>query len=231
MHHGRTAPRCLTTAMAFLLVSLISIPSSAERPASPEEEARLRSEWQRVRENYAKRLKGREGRIAEIYAKERGVPADRRAAKITQDSVAGIKAHLAGGGRGKQLAHMAEKAASETTALAEMYRAQDQYIDFARSAWGEEGVERKKFQEANTVLQKNSELVSSYLAMASEAAEAASRQVQQSGVLERAARIESAVREAGERLSARWERERAARERERAEREREAGERERGRRP
>jgi hypothetical protein len=124
---------------------------------------------------------------------------------------------------------MAEKAASETTALVEMYRAQEEYVDMVRSAWGEEGVERRRLQEALTVLQKNIELISSSQAIASEAAEAASRSVRESSVLEKAARIDAAVKEAGERLSARWERERAARERERVQREREAGERSRGR--
>jgi hypothetical protein len=224
----RTGRQGLSATMAFLFVSLISIPASAERSA-PEEDARLRSEWEKVRESYARKLRGEEQRIAEIHAKERGTSADRRAAKITQDAVARIKALLVGGGKGKQLAQMAEKAASETTALVEMYRAQEEYVDMVRSAWGEEGVERRRLQEALTVLQKNIELISSSQAIASEAAEAGSRSVRESSVLEKAARIDAAVKEAGERLSARWERERAARERERVQREREAGERSRGR--
>jgi hypothetical protein len=66
--------------------------------------------------------------------------------------------------------------------------------------------------------------------MASEAAEAMKTQVQESGALEKFARIEAGASEARERLSARWERERIVRERERErrEREREAGERARG---
>jgi hypothetical protein len=47
----------------------------------------------------------------------------------------------------------------------------------------------------------------------------------QAQLLDKVARIETAAKEASERLSARWERERAAREREREQREREAGER------
>ena len=52
--------------------------------------------------------------------------------------------------------------------------------------------------------------------------------MEQSGVLEKVARIEAGASETRERLSARWERERAVREREREQREREAGERARG---
>ena len=52
--------------------------------------------------------------------------------------------------------------------------------------------------------------------------------VKPSDVLEKATRIEAAVREAGERLRARWQLEQAARERERQQREREAAERARG---
>ncbi len=205
MHHGQPGRR-LGTMMAFLMISLIPIPGSAGSPASPEEEARLRSEWEKVRENQERTIKDNENQIAEIYAKERGASVDQeqRAGKITQDRLAGVKAF-------------------------EMYKAQDEYLGIVTGEWGE-GAERRTLQAASTALQKNIELIHSYLARVTEAAGAASTRVRQSTVLEKAARSEATAREAEERLSARWERERAAREREREQREREAGERARERR-
>jgi hypothetical protein len=82
-----------------------------------------------------------------------------------------------------------------------------------------------KLQEALSQVQRNTERVNSSLRMAIEAAEAVSTRIQESGVLEKIAQLETAAKEAGTRLGARWERERAAREREREQREREAGER------
>jgi hypothetical protein len=66
------------------------------------------------------------------------------------------------------------------------------------------------------------------LALAIEALGATAARVPESGVLEKLARIETAVSEVRERLSARWQREHAAREREREQREREAAARARG---
>ena len=230
MHHGQPGRR-LGTMMAFLVISLIPLPGSAESPASPEEEARLRSEWEAVRENQERTIKDNENRIAEIYAKERAASVDQeqRAAKITQDRLAGVKASLRAGGEGSRLTDTAEKAGSDARALVEMYKAQDEYLGIVTGEWGE-GAERRMLQAASTALRKNIELIHSYLARATEAAGAASTRVRQSAVLEKAARSEATAREAEERLSARWERERAAREREREQREREAGERARERR-
>lgn len=58
-----------------------------------------------------------------------------------------------------------------------------------------------------------------------ETAETMTARLPQAQLLDKVARIETAAKEAGERLSARWERERAAREREREQRERDAAER------
>jgi len=124
---------------------------------------------------------------------------------------------------------MAEKASSDARTLVELYKAQDEYLAIVTSEWAERA-ERKNLQEASTALQRNIEVIDSHLAKVTEAARAASTLVRQSGVLEKAVRSEAAAREAGERLSARWERDRAALTREREQREREAGERARERR-
>jgi hypothetical protein len=131
---------------------------------------------------------------------------------------------LESGGTSKKLAEMAEKASTDARALVELYRMQEAYVDRATGEW-RDGVERKKLQEASSLLQRNTERMNSSLTMATEAAEAMSTQIRQSGVLEKVAQLETAAKEAGARLAARWERERAAREREREQREREAGER------
>jgi len=128
------------------------------------------------------------------------------------------------GGIGKRLAEMAEKASTDRRALAELYRVQEQYVDRATGEW-RDGPERKKLKEASSLLQRNTERLNSSLTMATEAAETMSTRIRQSGVLEKLAQLETAAKEAGARLAARWERERAAREREREQREREAGER------
>jgi len=231
MHHGKPGRRCLGTIMAFLMVSLIPIPGSAGSPSSQEEEARRRNEWDKVRENHERTIRRNEKRIADISTKEGGVSSDEetRAARITQERVAGIKASLKDGGRGKSLAQTAEKAGSEAGTLVELYKAQDEYLRIVTSEWAE-GADRKYLQEANTALQKNIEVINSHLAQVIEAAQATSTRIRQSGVLEKAVQSEAAAREAGERLSARWERDRAALAREREQREREAGERARERR-
>lgn len=232
MHHGPPRRRCRgTLMMAFLMTSLVPVPGSAGPPSSPDQEARLRTEWNNIRENYARTIRSNKKRIADIAAREGGVSSDEetRAAKITQDRVAGIKSSLKDGAKGKSLAQMAEKAASEARTLSQLYKAQDEYLGTVTSEWAG-GAERKNLQEANTALQKNLEVIDSHLAKVTEAARAASTLVQQSGVLEKAVRSEAAAREAGERLRARWERDRAALMREREQREREAGERARERR-
>ena len=133
------------------------------------------------------------------------------------------------GGAGKRWAEMAEKANTDGRALAELYRMQERYVDRAAREW-RDGAERKKLQEASSLLQRNIERISSSLRMATEAADAMSTRIRQSELLEKAAHLETTAKEAGARLAARWERERAAREREREQRERDAGERARGQR-
>ena len=128
------------------------------------------------------------------------------------------------GGGGKRLAELAEKASTDGQALAELYRMHEQYVARATGEW-RDGPERKKLREATSLLQKNTERISFSLTTAIEAAETMSTQIQQSGVLEKMAQLETSAKEAGARLAARWERERAARAREREQREREAGER------
>jgi hypothetical protein len=127
-------------------------------------------------------------------------------------------------GAGKRFAEMAEKASTDGGALTELYRMQQEYVDRATRAW-RDGAERKKLQEASSLLQRNIERINSSLTMATEAAEAMSTRIQQSELLEKAAHVETTAKEAGARLAARWERERAARVRERAQQERDAGER------
>jgi hypothetical protein len=215
--------------MAVVVLSLLPTAGSAGSPSTPEETARLKSEWEQVRENQERTIRDNAKRIAGILAKEGGASTDeeQRAEKITQERVAGINAGLKDGGKGKQLAQAAEKAGSEAVALVELYKAQDEYLGIVTRGWAED---RQKFQEANTTLQKNLLLINSHLAKATEAALAASGRVHESGVLEKAAQSEAAAREIRELLTARWERERAALEREREQRQRETGERARGQR-
>jgi 23S rRNA pseudoU1915 N3-methylase RlmH len=215
MHHGGTGRRCLDTLMAGLLLTLIA--------AVPDV---LAGEWEKMRESYDSKLKAHEKRIAEIEAKERGIPAnqEKRADTITRDRVTRIRASLKGGGKGKSLADTAEQASSEAMALVDVYREQSEHLDIVTREWGAEGVERKKLRDAMTAWQKSLERVNANLAGAAAAAGATIARVQESGVLEKVARIEEAS-EAGERLRARWQRERAAQERQREQREREAAER------
>ena len=128
------------------------------------------------------------------------------------------------GGAGRRLAEMAEKASTDGRGLAELHRMQAEYVDRATREW-RDGAERKKLQEASSLLQRNMDRINSSLTMATEAAEAMSTRIRQSELLEKAAHLETTAKEAGARLAARWERERAAREREREQRERDAGER------
>ena len=205
--------------MAFLLLSLIPVSDA------------LAVELERMRESYDGKLRAHEKRLSEIEAKGRGTSADpeKRADGITRDRVADIRASLkGGGGAGKRLAELAEKASVDAKAWGDVYGGLSEHLDTVTREWGADGAERKKLREAITTLQKNLELIRTNLAVAAEAAEAMKTQVQESGVLEKVARIEAVASEARERLRARWERERAAREREREQREREAGERARG---
>jgi len=189
--------------------------------------ATFAGEWETTRERYDNALRTFEKRIADIEAKERGVPANReeRAHKITGDRVAAIRTSLKEGGKGKSLADAADRASRDARALSDLSREQTEYLEIVMGEWGTEGAERKKLREAMAILQKNIERGSVSL---SRAAEAAPTRLADSEVLEQVTRIEAAVSEAGERLRTRALREQAAREREREQREREAAERARG---
>jgi hypothetical protein len=215
MHHGGRARRCLGILVAGLLLSAIALPDARA------------GEWETMRQSYDNKVRAHANRIAQIEAKERGVPADqeKRADKITRDRITAIKASRKGSGRGKSLAATAEKAALGEMALGDVSREQGEYLDVVRGEWGAEGTERKKLREAISALEKNLERINANLAGAADAAGATAASVQESGVRERVARIEAEAGEAGERLRARWQREHSAQERAREQREREAAER------
>jgi len=217
MRHGGPGRRWLRTLLACLLLSLITGPDG------------LAGEWESIRESYDNKLKANAKRIGEIEARERGVPADqeKRADKITRDRISGIKGSLkGGGGKARSLAETAEKASGDARASIDVYREQGEYLDIVTSEWGMEGAERKKLRESIATLQKNLESGNASLARAIEGADATVRRVLESGLPEKAGRIEAAEKE-----RARWLREQAALERERQLRERGAAERERGVRP
>jgi len=213
MRQDSTGRRWLRTMMACLLLSLITVPDG------------LAGEWENMRESYDNKLRTHAKRIADIEARERGVPADqeKRADKITRDRIAGIKGSLKGGGKARSLAEAAEKASGDARALIDVYREQGEYLDIVISEWGTEGAERKKLRESIATLQKNLERTSANLTRAIEVAETTTTRVPRSGVLEKVARIEAAEKE-----RTRWLRQQAALERERQQRERGAAERERG---
>jgi hypothetical protein len=234
MPGGHIGSRCQRTVlramMAFLLISLASIPGATGWRPSAEDAARFGSEWEKVRENQAREIRANQRRIAEMEARERGAAGDKRdPERITRDRVAALGGSVRAAGKGQALTLAAEKVAGKAEAPVELYEAQALYLDSIRAEWGRGGAERKRLREAHTALQQNFEHIDASLAMVTAAAEAASARVRQSGVLDKAKRTEEAAREAMERLAARWERQRAAQERERLEREREAGERMRGR--
>lgn len=220
--------------MAFLLL-LVPAPAAGESPAAAEENARVRSETEKIRANQERAIRDNDKRLAEIQAREVGIDEARRAAKITADRVLAAGAALDGVGLpagvvsrgetwGQTLARMAEVADRDPGTMAALYRAQEEYVADAVRDWVD-GPERQKLQETAEQLQKNMETIKSSLIRTTETAGAVLARLPQSQVLEKVARIETAAKEASDRLSARWERERAAREREREQREREAGER------
>ncbi len=213
MHHGGSGRRWLRTLMACLLLSLLAVPDG------------LAGEWENMRESYDNTLRAHAKRIAEIEARERGLPADRekRADKITRDRITGIKGSLKGVGKARSLADIAERASGGVRTLIDVHREQGEYLDIVMSEWRVEGSERRMLRESSATLAKNLERANASLARAIEVAETTTMRVPQSGVLEKVARIEAAEKE-----RARWQREQAARERERQQREREAAERERG---
>ncbi len=213
MRERGTGRRWLHFLMACLLLSLITVQNG------------LADEWEQMRERYDNTLKAHAKRIAEIEARERGVPADRekRADKITRDRISGIKGSLKGGGKARSLADTVERAPRDARALIDVSREQGEYLDIVMSEWRADGTERRKLRQSIAILPKTLEHVSANLARATEVAEATTRRVPESGLPEKVGRIEAAEKE-----RARWLREQAALERERQQRERSAAERERG---
>ncbi len=220
--------------MASLLL-LAPAPAAAESSISSEEDAQIRRESQKIAASQERVLRDNEKRIAEISAREVGVDEARRAGKITADRALNAEAALTGAGLparatskgetwGQTLARMADVADRDAGTMQSLYRAQTEYVADATADWAD-GPERRKLQEAGAQLQKNMEASGSSMILATEAAAAVPARLSHAQLLEKVARIETAAKEAGERLSARWERERAAREREREQREREAAER------
>jgi hypothetical protein len=212
MYHGGAARPCLCTLTACLLLSLIAVADG------------LAGEWENMGERYGSTLRAQAKRIAEIEARERGVPADheKRADKITRDRITAIKGSLKGGGRVRRLADAAERASGDARALIDVYREQGEYLDSVMSEWRTEGAERRKLRESIATLQKSLERAKASLTRAIGVAETTTMRVRQSGVLEKVARMEEEAK-----ARARWQREQTARERDRQQREREAAERER----
>jgi hypothetical protein len=208
MRHRRCVRRVLLILAGSLVLPLLGISDAVS------------DELDVIRGNYESALKANEKRIQEIEARERGIAdPQQRAEKITQDKVGALRSALKGDRTGKVLADAADKAANDPNAMADLSKESSKYLDAALSDWGAGGAERRRLREAMAASQKNIEGIDANLTRAAKAT------VPSSDALEKAARIEAAVNEAGERLRARWQLEQAAREREAKQREREAAER------
>lgn|GEM_PF-2337520 len=218
-----------------LALLLWPAPGAAQGPAVSDEDAWVRSESEKLQASQERALRDNGRRLLDIQAREAGVAPARRAEKITRDRVLAADAALNGIGLpgsaaargetwGQTLTRMADVAERDAGTLGALYRAQAEYVENATADWMD-GPERSKLQETGAQLQKSLETVQSIFVQSAESAEAVTARLPQSRVLDKVAQVETATREAGERLSARWERERQAREREREQREREAGER------
>lgn len=146
------------------------------------------------------------------------------AGRTTRERIAAAGAALPGNGPGQQLAAMAEQAGTDRRALADLYRAHEEYVARTLDEW-RDGPARKTLQEAGRELQRSAERAVAELRAGADAADAAAIRMRHSGVFGKVGRLEAAAKEAGMRLAGRWERERAMREREKEQREREAGER------
>jgi len=154
-----------------------------------------------------------------------GTDAEWDAAERTmRERLAEARAALPAEGAGQRLAAIAERAATDPGALAELVREQDAYVTRTLAEW-KDGPERKAAQEAATQLQKGAEHTGAALRAALESADSAAIRMRHSGVFGKLSRVEAAAKEAGARLALLWERDRALREREKEQREREAAER------
>ncbi len=161
-----------------------------------------------------------------------GGPLPARAADLDWDTaqhsirerVSDARAALPPDAEAQRLATMAERAATDPQAFADLVRASDEYVGRTLAAW-KDGPERAALQEAGTQLQKSADRTVAQLRAAGEAADSTAIRVRHSGVFGKLSRVEAATKEAGARMALLWERERAMREREKEQREREAGER------
>lgn len=196
------ARQCLRAMTALLLLWPSLTPSA------------FASEWDTMRDRQRDALKAAEGRIAEIESRARPGPTDREklADKITRERIARARASLKSGGirDGKVV----------DVDAGQLLRATQE--------WERNGDQRRALRESSARLQKNLELANLNQSSARDALQAMAARVPESGVVAMLAGMEIAASEAGERLSARWQREHAARERAREQREREAGQLERG---
>jgi hypothetical protein len=215
--------------LSLLLLSLLPDQARAGGRPTPEAAARIQSEWDKVREDYERELRVLEKRIQALEAQARTLAANpqARAEQITRDRADALEAYLQRSGREEALARAAADEDRSATTEIEI-SASRTYVDSIVDEW-RDGAERAELQEARTTLQQNLERLNASLTALTEAVEARSDLVVQSGLLDKTAEIEAAVKEARDWLTARYERERAAHEREREHRARDAAERARGR--
>ena len=217
--------RTWVAATSFTLATwLMPAAAAAQSAGAAASTSEIDGEWKAVGDKYERRIAEHQRRISRI-AQARG---DTRA-NVAGDRVASLVPSMKRDGDGKRLAQLAEEALRDPAKLAALYKAQEGYLETVVGQWGEDGLERKRTQDALDVMHKNIEQSRLSFERASEAIASAATLIRQSGVLDKAARTSTAAKEANERLNARWERERLARERERDMREREAAERARSR--
>jgi hypothetical protein len=183
-------------------------------------------EWENLRESHDRALRAHARRLAEIEARERA-PADpaTRADKLTRDRISGLRGSLKAGGKARDLADAAERAARGAGGLDELARAHAVQVEITAGEWGTDGSERRSLRESVARAQRGLERANNNLRSAIAVASAATHSVPESGVDEHVARIEATLQEAGDRLRARLLNQQAALERERVAREREAAER------
>ena len=213
--------RTWVAATSFTVAAwLMPAAGSAQTAGSAGSRPEIEGEWKAVGDKYERRIAEHQRRITRIAERGGPVRGDGSAVNLAGDRVAALVPSLKRDGDGKRLAQLAEEAMRDPAKLAELYKAQEGYLETVVGQWGEAGLERQRTQDALSALQKNIEQSKLSFERASEAMASAGTLVRQSGVLDKAARTSAAAKEAGERLNARWERERIARERERDLRER-----------
>ena len=211
--------RTWVAATSFTVAAwLMPAAASAQSAGAAGSRSEIEGEWKAIGEKYERRIAEQQRRITRIA--ERGGPGrnEGRAANGAGDRVAALVPSMKRDGDGKRLAQLAEEAMRDPAKLAELYKAQEGYLETMVGQWGEDGLERKQTQDALTAIQKNIEESKLSFERASEAIASAATLIRQSGLLDKAARTGTAAKEANERLNARWERERDMREREAAER-------------